>query len=76
MVVVQSFEMFGELEGGVNLDGGIRSGCDISGFKVPTSCSSTNGGPSAMSSLFVPGRILLPAPASMLFAPSMLVLSS
>lgn len=45
-------------------------------FVISTSCSSTNGGPSAMSSLLVPGRMRRAAPLSRWAAPSSLPSSS
>lgn len=58
--------MFGELEGGVELDSFLVSFCGRLGGNAMmwyTSCRSTNGGPSAISSAFVPGRILRDAAA-------------
>jgi hypothetical protein len=55
--VVQRFEMLRELEGRVNLPMLAMRSCKCR-LQMRTSDSSTSGGPSAMSSALVPGRIL------------------
>jgi len=58
--VVEGFEVFGELEGRVDLAllSAVHACVCGPAQRKPTSDRSTSGGPSAMSSALVPGRIL------------------
>lgn len=58
--VVEGFEVFGELEGRVDLAccQPCTYACAVPAKRKPTSERSTSGGPSAISSALVPGRIL------------------
>ena len=61
--IVEGLEVFGELERAIYLD--VLS--EVTVFRImesPTSVKGTRGGPFAMSAAFMPGLILLKAPAS------------